>query len=164
MVKIENNTFEILSVIFEEMEHMCSACKELINDLETINVYDEQKRNVRNGIICKIRNYINFINLHQNLYNVKLIKIDFYSVLNNFFPKNKNKKTIRFVVQEGFDGIEKKDLTKEELSQYFTINNCLPLMELVPFQIAINARKYMPPETECIVKLLKTKTKSYSVW
>ena len=158
MGKIE----DILKKIFEEMECLHSSCANFIDILKSEYASCQGKDKDLINLVNKTVSLLNYIELHQNLNDTRLTKLDFYSALVHNFSSNKNmRKSLVFKVQEGFDGKLKRNLSVEELRHYFTINNCLPMMALVPLQLASNARKYMPADTECEVQLLKTKRTNF---
>lgn len=102
--------------------------------------------------------------IHKTLDNAKLINVDFAKVIQNYFVDKKYLKRVAFYVQEGLGGEKVRVKDPDELSRLFTIPNCLPIMSLVPMQLALNARKYMPIETVLEVELTRTENRNYLVF
>lgn len=108
--------------------------------------------------------YRSQILIHKTLDNAKLIDVDFAKEIQNYFIDKKYLKRVAFYVQEGHKGEKVKVEDSEELSRLFTIPNCLSIMSLVPMQLALNARKYMPIESFLDVELTKTESRNYMVF
>lgn len=135
----------------------CVCCRNSLSGLKVLPDYI----NTLNKRKEELSDYIFQIDAHLNLDNRELISIDFYSSIAKYFRRESYKKRVKFSVQEGFDGEPSSKFSEDLLKKYFTISNCLPVMHIVPNQLANNAKKYMPADTEFTVELLVTSKKNF---
>lgn len=101
--------------------------------------------------------------IHKTLDKASLINVDFAKEIQLFFIDKKYKKRVNFFVKKGHGGERKQIEDPDILSKLFSIPNCLSIMSLVPMQLALNARKYMPIETILEVELTITENRNYLV-
>lgn len=99
--------------------------------------------------------------IHKTLDNATLINVDFAKEIQQYFIDKKYMKRVAFYVRRGHDGEKEQVKDPDVLSQIFTIPNCLSIMSLVPMQLALNARKYMPIETSLDIEITTTEYRNY---
>ena len=151
---------EITNVLFKEMDLLVNECDSCKTHLSRLEVLPEAEI-IFQRRLDELSDFTNQIRIHQDLGKKELTSVDFYSGISAYFQRKGYEKVVKFTVQEGFDGEPNSRLEQEDLKHFFTINNCLPVMRIVPTQLASNARKYMPKGTELTVKLLVTSKKNF---
>lgn len=102
--------------------------------------------------------------VHRDLDRTDLIDVDLSKEVLSYFIDKKYKKRVVFYVRNGHDGERNLINDPETLSRLFTINHCLPIMQLVPMQLALNARKYMPTDSSLEVELTIAEKRKYLVF
>ena len=149
---------ENTELLFNSMQQLIDAGIELSNEMDILEISSKQKIAL-NNLKREFDYNIDLIKLHLHLSDARLADFDFYSTFKCEFIDAKSQ-CIRFSVQEGLNE-PRYDLTDDEFVDAYTIKGCLPIMGLVPFQIASNVKKYMPNDLECEINIRKLPSDSY---
>ncbi len=139
------------------MKDECTSFNTAIKRIEEV-VEDKYKKQYVD-LIKNIDLYILLIDLHIQGNKGTVRNVCFFDILNSFFTnevKLHKEKQIEFFYQDGIDGIERPLDDEEEIRKALTIHDCLPIMSVVPTQLADNAIKYMPRTSSLIVKVIQT--------
>lgn len=151
---------KITKTLLDEISQLCDECKVCQNYLKELKTLPGEEH-IRDRRIEELEDYISHIETHLKLNDRELVDVDFFSIIKPYFRRDSYEKKVIFIVQEGFDGEPNTKLTDDELKGFFTINNCLPLMRVVPEQLADNVRKYMPKGSKFTVELMVTPKKNF---
>ena len=144
---VTNTLIERISQLFDELE------KGLIK-LRQHHFCQEKNQNRFEHFLNLLENCLCTLQVHKELDNIDSLEtIDFSKEIMQYFDSRYNKKVEFYILNDD----ESKTLINpeniDELSNYFTVKGCLPIMHLVPMQLALNARKYMPIGTSLEVEL-----------
>lgn len=154
---MEIDKSELLKYILVKMKDECISFNTAIKRIEPV-VKDKYKKQYVD-LIKNIELYILLIDLHIQENEGVIGDVCFFDILNSFFTnevKLHKEKRIEFFYQDGIDGIENPLDDEEEIRKLLTIHDCLPIMSVVPTQLADNAIKYMPRTSSLIVKVIQT--------
>lgn len=154
MLQITPTIIESISILYSE----CENCLKHLNQQSF-----SYKENQENFSFCKdkLEHYMQQIYVHINLKRTELTSINFYSEINSYFTNKNNHKKVEYHIQHHYEGESELVTDRTILNKYFVIDNCLPIMRLVPMQLANNARKYMPEHSALKVELLTTTHRNY---
>lgn len=143
--------------ILEEFYLSTVKYRDRFNQLNVLDTYKKYYNELLNNLDA----YIQYLDVHRKYLseNAKLSTIDVYQCMNSFFTRNQHSKGkyISYSIQQGLIGkAEHIKPSDPRLSCDFKINNALPIMSIVLFQIADNALKYMPTNTTLEIELRTT--------
>lgn len=148
---------DVLNYAKAILDEIYSSTVEYANNFSRLDVLDTYK-DYYADLIQKLDAYIQYLNVHRKYLSedVKLTTIDVHQYINSFFTRSQQKKGkhINYLIQRGLIGeSEPVKLTDPILTTDFKIDNVLPIMNIVLFQIADNALKYMPKDTPFTIEL-----------
>lgn len=147
-------------LLFRELAFFQAKCEEVRNHLTKLIRCNSTTPNEISDGLKELETIISNIDLHRHLDNCELTDVNFYSGFMSCFLSKRDREHVKFSFQEGLDGPVQTDLSDQDLRKILTIHNCLPLMNLVPFQLASNARKYSAG-SDISVKVIMTPTKVF---
>ncbi len=160
---MEVNKNHILNKLLNDTK---ASCSEFLNEISKIEcqVSEIGKVNYYN-LLGNLKEFNYIISQHIIENQLELTDICFSDTLNALFStsvRNKHHKSIVYYVQYGLNG-DKVLLTDPcVIHDIFTVKNCLPVMNIVPMQLADNAIKYMPKYSQLVVEARITeKRKSF---
>lgn len=152
------DVLDLSKTVLDDLHDFTCNYKEVFGSLkvkkESVEYYQD--------LLNKLDAYILYIDVHRTYLSedIELTSINIQQNLDSFFDRSEKKKRHKYsqyYLQLGFFG--EKQLIKSTdpiISEYFTMDNVLPIMNVVLFQIADNALKYMPKYNPFIVELRVT--------
>ncbi len=154
---------DIDSILHKELQVLHDECEKFIKELKTTYapklrtmLYYKAETEEKTDILLLLEKINSQLKLHLNLDDKTLYDIDFYTPFKTQFSLSRYNKKVEFYIQEGF-GTNPQLVTDEDtLKNEFTIKNCMKSMEIVPFNLASNAMKYMPSNQTATIVLIKT--------
>ncbi len=152
---------DIVKLLSNGLVSLSSDCLDCINVLErrTFRLDQIQKQFVSWLNLLKTA-YLQ-IKIHTNLYDDQLVDVNLASdILLQFVDKKKTSKVVHFYIKKGFDGKRLSEKDEPNIRDEFIIKKCLPIMHLVPMQLASNAKKYMPKNSSLDVELTQTELRN----
>ena len=111
------------------------------------------------NLISDINSYVFLIEQHIQANNLQIGEIYFSDIINSFFTnitRNKWHKHVEYFFQNELSGEKRRLVDDDEIRESLTLHDCLPIMSIVPSQIADNAIKYMPTGSTLIVEVIQT--------
>lgn len=136
---------EIIEMIHIGMKRILEKCEEYEKTLSSFNFSSLAYQKYKNTGLTIIEECKSQLEIHMNLENTTLGEHNFYKVFKSLFENGSYNKGVDFYIKEIIDDVEgEKRLIEDEklLNKEFTINYCMPCMDLVPHQLASNAKKY----------------------
>jgi len=151
------NKTDLLEKILIGLRDECNLYCDSINTIKDRVSVD--KKDYFDDLINNLDQLVFLINKHISYNECELVDIHFSDILNTFFTstvRNKWHKHIVYRYQNGLFGEETPLTDQEKLYDVFTFHDCLPIMGVVPIQLADNAIKYMPTGGSLLVKMIQT--------
>ncbi len=155
----------MVEYIYSNIQKFCEQMNDAFNALKHLYSRSDTNNDSVDRLFDSLNDTLSNLMLHTQLDKGTAKSVDFGKSLANFF-KNKQKKKIskhvKFIYKDGFDGEARPiDIQNDPIAAEFTVDNCMPVMELVPLQIYSNAYKYMPDHSTLIVELTVTENRKY---
>ena len=157
MTELEKNT--ITDILTEKLAQLSEETSNCLKVLSTFKYKNNQY--LFDSWIKQLECCRSQIIVHKDLCRTDLIEVDFSKEIYSYFIDKKYRKKAVFYLCNENSGEKTQIEDQETLSRLFTLKYCMPVMQLVPMQLALNARKYMPIETNFDIRLSITEKRKY---
>lgn len=149
---------EIIKLMHQGMVRLNTKCKTFENDMAKVPISSSIYRQYMDRGLAVIQQCKAQLEVHLNLDNVSLGDVNFYREFRTPFLTGSYHKGVEFYIKEIRNEEESEPILvddEEILDMEFTIHNCMPCMQLVPQQLAGNAKKYCVSGQDVKVLLVK---------
>ena len=136
---------QIIELIHQGMQTLNEKCHSFEKSISNESINSVRYQEFYNLGITIIHQCCAQLEVHLGLDDVSLTNVNFYKEFRTPFLTGSYYKGVDFFVKEIRDNVEGEEVLltdEEQLNREFTIHNCMSCMQLVPQQLAGNAKKY----------------------
>lgn len=161
---MDNKIIELLQQGMKSLKRECESFSSLIDSgVEFSTVISETYKEYLETAKAVIKQSISQLEVHLKLDDITLGDVNFYRVFSTPFLTGSYHKGVEFYIKEIHNDEESDEILisdQDTLDREFTIHNCMSCMNLVPQQLAGNAKKYSVGDL--LVKVLLVKDVDYN--
>lgn len=161
---MDNKIIELLQQGMKSLKRECESFSSLIDSgVEFSTVISETYKEYLETAKAVIKQSISQLEVHLELDDITLGDVNFYRVFSTPFLTGSYHKGVEFYIKEIHNDEESDEILisdQDTLDREFTIHNCMSCMNLVPQQLAGNAKKYSVGDL--LVKVLLVKDVDYN--
>ena len=161
---MENEIIELLQQGMKSLKRKCELFSSLIDSGDVFNtIISETYKDYLETAKAVIKQSISQLEVHLRLDDISLGDVNFYRVFSTPFLTGSYHKGVEFYIKEihnDEEGDEVLITNQDVLDKEFTIHHCMSCMNLVPQQLAGNAKKYSVGDL--LVKVLLVKDVDYN--